>query len=99
MNIKKQRYVAMILCIYFIFMSIFSLTFIIKEADHDCTGVHCLVCDSIHAAKKNLEGFSLVNIDSSVVTATIVIFLIATSFVQFVILRATLVTQKTRMDN
>lgn len=99
MNIKKKRYFAIILCVYFIFMSLFSLTYIAKEADHDCTGAHCSICDSIQTAKENLNGFSLLDVDVSSIMPTIVIFLTINSFVQFVILRATPVTQKTRMDN
>lgn len=99
MNTKKKRYFAIILCIYFILMSIFSLTYMIKESDHDCLGEHCPICDSIHAAQENLERFSLAAGVSEEMAVVTIVFSIAVLFVHFVILRATPVTWKTRMDN
>ncbi len=99
MNIKKKRWIAVILCIYFILISLFSLTYIIKEADHTCIGTHCSICESIQTAQKNMNAFSLADIHSGSIIAVLVILLAAHMFVSFTFLRATPVTQKTRMDN
>ena len=55
MHTKKQKILASIICMAFVAAALFSMLFIIKEADHDCTGDNCPICACIHQAEQTLK--------------------------------------------
>ena len=55
MYTRKQRMCAFLICTIFIMATLFSTLFIVREADHDCTGKECPVCACIHQAEQTLK--------------------------------------------
>lgn len=55
MYIKRQRTAALIICVAIMFVMLFSATFIVKEANHDCEGSHCSICACIQNAEQALR--------------------------------------------
>ena len=47
---KKKKCTAAIICILFVFVTFASLFYIVKEADHECTGENCPICACVHQA-------------------------------------------------
>ena len=41
-----------------VFALLFSVFFVVAEADHDCGGEHCAICHQIHACQELLEQLS-----------------------------------------
>ena len=55
LHTQKQKYLALIFSISFLFVSFFSLFYIAREEIHDCSGEDCPVCACIHQAEQNLK--------------------------------------------
>lgn len=55
MYTKKQKILTSVICAVFIVVTFFSIFFIVKEADHDCTGENCPICACIHQAEETLQ--------------------------------------------
>lgn len=55
MHTKKKRTLAFIICMAFIVTALFSILFIVKEANHNCTGDKCPICSCIHQAEQTLK--------------------------------------------
>ena len=55
MHTKKQRTLAFIICMTFIVTALFSIFFIVKEVNHDCTGEKCPICSCIHQMEQTLK--------------------------------------------
>ena len=66
MNAKRALAIG-ISCL-FIFILLFSHLFILAEADHDCSGEDCSICEMIAIVEKTLQGISLL-----ICTATIAV--------------------------
>ena len=56
---KTRRAIVIVISLLFIFILLFSHLFILAEADHDCSGEDCPICQIITIAEKTLQGFSL----------------------------------------
>lgn len=54
-NMSFTRLLSMLLCICFIFISLFLISYIIKESDHHCSNENCPICDCILEAEKMLK--------------------------------------------
>ena len=52
---KKKKCTAAIICILFVFVTFASLFYIVKEADHECTGENCPICACVHQAHQTLK--------------------------------------------
>ena len=52
---KKKKCIAAIICILFVFVTFASLFYIVKEADHECTGENCPICACVHQAHQTLK--------------------------------------------
>lgn len=52
---KKQKALAFLTCAVIIITTLFSIFFIVKEADHDCTGEGCQACACIRQAEQVLK--------------------------------------------
>ena len=55
---KARKAVAIIISLTMVFVIFFSLAFIIAEADHDCAGDSCPICQSVGAAEDTLKKIS-----------------------------------------
>lgn len=55
---KGTRLAAACGAVLLVFALIFSVFFVVAEADHDCGGEHCTICHQIHVCQKLLEPFS-----------------------------------------
>lgn len=56
---KAKRAILIGISCLFIFVLLFSHLLILAEADHDCTGEDCPICEMIAIAEKTLQGISL----------------------------------------
>ena len=56
---KKKRIAAAFLAVTILLVLLFSAAFIAAEADHDCAGENCPLCDQITVFKKIRNAFSL----------------------------------------
>lgn len=101
MYTKKQRIFAIIICTTFIIVTLFSILFIIKEADHDCAGEDCYVCECIHHAEQTLNQISQGYIGNGILIFDIPL-LIALFYIPIFILFMpciSLISQKVRLNN
>lgn len=100
MHTKRQRAVACIVCAAYLLVTLCSVLFIAKEADHDCAGADCSVCARIAEAANELEklGSGAPSADSTVVLAAACILAV---FAVFTVAApsATPVALKVRMNN
>ncbi len=55
---KRIRIIALLLALAVAFVMLFSAIYIVAEADHDCTGIHCSICAHIQVCKTNLKNLS-----------------------------------------
>ena len=58
-NYNRNRITAIVLCVLFIFSILFSVSFILREADHDCVGENCPICYQISVCENTLKNISL----------------------------------------
>ena len=56
---KKMRIIAAITAIIVLVVMLFSAAYIAAEADHDCTGEHCPICQQISTCENTLKQSSL----------------------------------------
>ena len=68
MTTKSKKFFAVAVSVLLLTFTIVSLLFIVKEADHDCTGTDCPVCASIHQAEQTLR-----NMGSGIVAVAAII--------------------------
>ena len=59
MNARKRGY-ALLLCVGLILALFVSSAFLIQEADHDCCGEHCPVCEMIAMTTALMRSFCLI---------------------------------------
>lgn len=97
MTTTKKRTIALAICLLFFGITVFSLFYIAKEADHECTGEDCPVCACIHQAQQTLK-----NIGTGIALAAAVVpvlFVVRCLSIPALILPYTcLVQQKVRLD-
>ena len=98
-NTNKNRRIAFIVCVIFVVFTLVSLCYIEKEANHHCTGEDCPICACIQQAEniiKTTWASSAVAAGNGVVNPLYVF----TAYVSvIIILGASLVSKKVRMDN
>lgn len=99
MQNKWKRHAALLICLCFIFMSLFSIVFIAVEADHNCTGEHCPVCVCIHSAGQTLKQLGSAVMTSAVVVSSLVVVLAALILMLSVLPCSTPVSWKIRMND
>lgn len=58
--IKRNRLIALVLALTFVFAMLISAFFVIVEADHDCTGEDCQICCQINVCENTLHSFGCV---------------------------------------
>lgn len=99
MQNKWKQHLVLLICLCFIFISLFSVIYIAVEADHDCTEEHCFICVCIHSAEQIIKQLGTGIIASAFIVPLLIMILTALIFKLPVLLYATPVSQKIRMDN
>lgn len=56
---QRRRKYAALLCLLTVLLMVVSSAYLIHEADHDCAGEECAVCEQIFQTKALLRGFAL----------------------------------------
>lgn len=56
--LKSRRITALITAFAFAFAFCFSVLFIVEEAEHNCSGEHCNICEQINACLHFFDNFS-----------------------------------------
>ena len=56
---KKNRLIAVLLAVTVVFVVLFSTFFIAENADHDCDGSDCLICNAISICENALKSIVL----------------------------------------
>ena len=69
MTIRKKA--ALALAILFVFVMLFSHIFVIVEADHECSGEDCHICEVIATVSDTIRGLSLVGAAFTICAAII----------------------------
>ena len=70
MTTRKKA--AISLTILFVFVMLFSHIFVIAEADHECSGEDCPICEIIAIVSDTIKGLSLIG--SAVVICAALVF-------------------------
>lgn len=58
----QKRLLALMLCISLVFVLFTSSAYIAHEADHDCTGEECEICENIAQMEVLLRSFTLLGV-------------------------------------
>ena len=96
---QKQKKLGLIICISFLFVSIFSLFYIAREEIHDCSGEDCPICACIHQAEQNLKNLGTGVVISSSLDLFFQTDSIRIPFVLVFVPCTTLVAQKVRLND
>lgn len=78
---------------------LFSSCYIIKEADHDCSGSACPICAMIQQCEDTLRQIGIGTITMIAVAAVVGILFTECSFAAFETSKETLITRKVRLNN
>lgn len=95
---NKLRIAAILLILAVLFFVLFSVFFIVHEADHDCSGDDCPVCMLIQIYEDNIRQVG----SGDAASATgILVFLALTMpvFMAFSVRTSTLISNKIRLNN
>lgn len=96
---RSKQHIALLLCLCFLSVSLFSHVYIAVEADHDCIDDHCPICTCINHAEQTLRQLDTGITGSSIVISPFIILSAAFVLMLPVFLCPTPVSQKTRMNN
>ncbi len=100
MNRKDlNRLKALFLCVIFVLSLIFSVAFIVKEADHDCTGDRCEICQLIDICLDKLSKYIPLVIVSAMILTLLRYFADNTVAILSNHILKTPVLLKTRLNN
>ncbi|ENZ05313.1 hypothetical protein [Enterocloster clostridioformis] len=99
MYTKKQKTLAFLTCATFILVALFSILFIVEEADHDCTGENCPVCACIHQAEQTLKQLGTGVAEAAAPAPIMAQFVLTLACVFLIVPFTTLVKQKVRLND
>lgn len=99
MYTKKQKILAAFICAVFILVTFFSVFFIVKEADHDCTGEGCPICACIHQAEETLKQLGTGTVGASDFQPAVAMFALALVCAFLFVPYTSLVSQKVRLND
>ena len=74
---KRNRLIASVLALTVVFVMLFSVCFVIAEADHDCIGEDCPICYQINICENTLRSIGFVSV-SVIFAGFLGLFVIAT---------------------
>ncbi len=66
---KRNRIIALLLAVIVLFIMAFSLAVVAAEADHECCGEDCPICELIAVCENNFRGMSLILVFVSLLVA------------------------------
>ena len=96
---NKKRLIALVVLAAVLVITLFSSCYVIKEADHDCSGAACPICAMIEQCEDNLRQIGTGQITIIAVIAAICFFSHAICFAFSAISTETPVTRKVRLNN
>lgn len=99
MYTKKQKTLAFLTCVAFIAVAFLSALFIVKEANHDCTGENCPVCACIQQAEQTLNQLGTGTPEAAISVPAIVQFAQLLVCLFTVVPFSTLISQKVRLND
>lgn len=100
MYTKKQRIISFVACAAFVLATLCSVLFLVKEANHACTGDNCPICAAIEIAENTIRNLSngIIPTDSGF-TAVNVFFRVILICCMISFSHSTLITQKVRLND
>lgn len=99
MNAKRKKFLSIVVCILFLFVTFVSFFYIIKETNHNCEGEDCPICESIHQAEQTLRNLGMSAITVITVIAMPILFGIWVVNKSLFITYSSLVSQKIRLND
>lgn len=66
---KRNRIIALLLAVIVLFIMAFSLVIVAAEANHECCGENCPICEIIAICENNIKGLSLILVFVSLMVA------------------------------
>lgn len=98
MHTTKNKTLALTICVIFVMSILFSMLFVVKGADHDCSGENCPICACISLAKQTLKQLGSVSVAAAgmMVCFSLILAFIGTSLT---VPCATLISQKVRLND
>ena len=96
---NKKRLIALVVLAAVLVITLFSSCYVIKEADHDCTGAACPVCAMIEQCENNLRQIGIGQSTVLAVVAAVFCFFSAFYLAVSTVSVETLVTRKVRLNN
>ena len=97
--VKTRRAIVIVISCLFILMLLFSHLFILAEADHDCSGENCPICEVILIAEKTLRGISLLICAAAIAALAVVAAIRLRGEAAFGAFRFTPVLLKVKLTN
>ncbi|MBR2674214.1 MAG: hypothetical protein IKE52_01990 [Mogibacterium sp.] len=95
----RKRIIAAIIMTVFFLIVLLSSFFVAAEAEHDCSGDDCPICDYIHICENLLHQTSAGSpMDASSIIPDVFVFL-SVLLIAYDLLRETPVSRKVRMNN
>ena len=98
-NIKSKRITAWIALVAVIFVMLFSVIYISKHADHECTGAECPVCAVMEQCGNNIKNIGTIIVAVAAVFFQCLSIKKSVQFVSAVCPDYSLISQKVRMNN
>ena len=95
---KIQKQIAIIVCVCFVAVSIFSIVYIASHADHECPEVHCEICLQITYLQNTLKQFCAAVFAMAVTMSTIYVIAAIVEAVKPNRIR-TLISLKVQLNN
>ena len=96
---KKQRTHSILICFAFISFTLFTVLFIVKESNHNCTGADCPVCLAIQHAEQTLKQIGTGSVETEEALPIVLSCVTAFSSVFFFVPCISLISQKVRLNN
>lgn len=98
-HLNRKQLTALLICLFFLASILLSMTYIVKEANHDCSGAHCPICPSIQMAEKTIGQLGTAFVIAMQAGFAFSIFCISLFYFISHTVISTLITQNIRMNN
>lgn len=96
---KRNRILTLLITVLILAALLFSALFIAVEADHDCTGAHCSVCEHILVCQTILEQLAFCAGMLGIMTVIIRHLLCKVWYCRTIFSHVTLITCKVKLSN
>lgn len=96
---KKRNFTSIFICALLVFLMIFSLFYIAREENHDCTGEDCPICTCLHQAEQTVKTIGSSTVSACfILSAFILLFLLPVQWSDYRVFPS-LISQKVRLNN